>query len=58
MRGTVADLMRGDQNGLGIYVRVPKADTPALIITVARMILKSRARRASAADTLPQIVIC
>ncbi len=58
MRRTVADLMRGDQNGLGMYVTVPEADMPAPIIIVARMIPKSRAPRASAADTLPQIVIC
>ena len=58
MRRTVADLMRDNQSGLGMYVMVPKADTPAPIIIVARMIPKSRARRASAADTLPQIVIC
>ncbi len=58
MRRTVADLVHGDQNGLGMYVMVPEADTPAPIIIVARMIPKSRARRASTADTLPQIVIC
>jgi hypothetical protein len=58
MRRMVADLMHGNQNGLGMYVTVPKADMPALIIIVTRMIPKSRARRASAVDTLPQIVIC
>ncbi len=51
MRRTVADLMRGDQNGLGMFVTVPEADTPTPIIIVARMIPKSRVRRASPADT-------